>query len=82
MAKKVKPIMCLCGKVPEIETNHFGGKSGWIYRNVEWWTACRNPKCPVQPTGPDRKTRNGAVNAWNRWITQGLRRLGKVVEEE
>ena len=71
MPKKVEPLPCLCGKVPRVDSNSFC-----------IWTACRNSKCSVQPTGPARKTHNGAVQVWNRWITQGIRRLAKVVEEQ
>ena len=68
--KKIEPLPCLCGGTVKIREDHTGH-----------WTWCSNPHCPVQPILASYKRRHNAIRAWNRWITNGVKRLAKVIEE-
>lgn len=70
MRKKIEPLPCLCGSTMKIfEHQTMDG----------YWLGCINSKCFVNPVTATRKTRHGAVSSWNRWITNGVKRLSKII---
>lgn len=60
-----------CGKKPRLRNNSFvlpGGKN-----SRTWWVSCTKERLGLDGTyhvvlGPDRKTPNRAINAWNKRI--------------
>ena len=52
MAKQIEPCKCECGRKARV-AGAYNGR----------WVECQCSECWV---GPERKTRAGAVNAWNR----------------
>ena len=70
MPKKVEPLPCLCGEIPGVSHYSF------------WAVRCMNEHCLCKPHTKHYTRRFHAVDAWNRWIRAGIRRLAKVVEEE
>lgn len=70
MERKLLVARCACGRVPEItnptEYAQVSKDGGWSKWNPTWRVGCAGKGTWLCFQGPERKTRHGAVSAWNK----------------
>lgn len=72
LLQKVELLPCLCGRKPRAAVTCF---------KTTFSVECCNFRCVIQPNTKGYVRKADAIRAWNCWVTTGVKRLNKILEE-